>query len=87
MSDSDHLFKNPRYVKVAFTVVAFILVLIFAPRLDGPRVIFGVEFTTKTGGSGLTNFGFFLLVTVPALTYIITSLVIKLLHGKKNRDK
>lgn len=44
-------------IKAATTLLSFIIVMIFAPRMDGPRIINGVEFTTKTGGPGLTDLG------------------------------
>ncbi|MBL1280849.1 MAG: hypothetical protein COA33_011280 [Fluviicola sp.] len=70
-------------IKTATVILSFIVVMIFAPRMDGARIIGGVEFTSKAGGNGLTNLGWVLLVLVPLSTYLITSMVLKI-SSKKN---
>ena len=75
--------KRSTIIKAAATILSFIVVMIFAPRMDGPRIIGGVGFTTKTGSNGLTNFGWILLILVPLSTYLITSIILKL-SNKKN---
>ena len=75
--------KRSTIIKTVTTILSFIVVMIFAPRMDGPRIIGEVEFTTKTGGNGLTNLGWILLVLVPLSTYLITSMVLKI-SNKKN---
>lgn len=72
-------------IKAVAVIVPLIAVLIFAPRMEGPRFIGGVAFTTKTGSAGLTNLGWLLLVTVPVASLSITSLVLKLV-GERKRD-
>lgn len=75
--------KRNTIIKLIVTVLAFILVLVFAPRLDGPRIINGIEFNTKSGGPGLTNFGWILLVVIPVLTYIITDIILRMSNKNK----
>ncbi|MEP2771379.1 MAG: hypothetical protein ABJH05_04480 [Fulvivirga sp.] len=70
--------KRSTIIKTVVTILSFMIVLIFAPRLDGPRMIADVQFNTKTGGNGLTNIGWLLLIAVPISTYLITSIVLKL---------
>lgn len=65
-------------IQLGAALVALILVLIFGPRMDGPRIIFGIPFTTKTGGPGLTNLGWALLILAPLLAYVATGLVLRL---------
>lgn len=74
--------KRATVIKTITTLSSFIVVLIVAPRMDAPRVIGDIEFTTKTGGYGLTNLGWLLLILVPVSTYLLTSLILKLCANK-----
>ena len=76
--------KRSTIIKATATILSFIIVMIFAPRMDGPRIISGVELTTKTGGNGLTNFGWILLILVPLSTYSITRIILKLSNKKSD---
>jgi len=78
--------KRTTIIKAAFTLLSLILVLIFAPRMDEPRIIDGVQFSTKSGNTGLTDLGWILLVLVPVLTYLVVSLMLKL-NQKKNHGE
>ena len=70
----------------AAAVLAIAIVMIFGPRLDGPRVLFGTTLRTKTGGLGLTNFGFFLLVAAPLGSYALTRFGLGL-FSRKGKDE
>lgn len=74
MANKNNKFRN---LPPILTFLAFLLVFIFAPRMDGPRVIAGIEFTTKAGQPGLTNLGWILLLTVPPATYLLSRLVVR----------
>lgn len=63
-----------RYYQLGAGLVSMILVVVFGPRMDGPRVIGGITFTTKTGGPGLTNLGFLLLLVLPVVSYVVVGL-------------
>lgn len=52
-----------------------ILVMALAPRMDGPRVMCGMQFKAKTGAPGLTNLGLALLVFAPVVTYFVAGLI------------
>jgi len=78
--------KRNTIIKAAATLLSFILVLIFAPRIDEPRIIGGVQFSTKSGSTGLTDLGWILLVFVPVLIYLLVSLMLKL-NQKKNHGE
>lgn len=55
--------------------VALLMVIIFAPRMEGPRGIRGIEFTTKMGTPGSTNVGWAMLIFAPILAYGIMRLL------------
>lgn len=76
--------KRSTIIKTVVTILSFIIIMIFAPRMDGYRILNGIKFTTKTGVSGLTNLGWVLLVIVPVATYLITSLLLKIIGQKKD---
>ena len=67
--------------------LAFILVLVFAPRLTGPRIINGIRFATKMGGHGLTDLGLALLVIVPIVTFLAMYGLIWWLKSRQIREK
>jgi len=71
--------KRRSIIVAVLTILSFILVMIFAPKLEDPRIIYGVRFSTKTGAPGLTNLGLILLAGVPLVTFILSSLILKLL--------
>lgn len=64
-------------IKLVVIVVSFLLVLVFAPRMDAPRIINGIEFNTKSSGPGLTNMGWIMLVVIPVISYIITEIILR----------
>lgn len=63
------LIQHRRNYSLGAAWLAFVLVLVFAPRLKGPRIIEGIPFMTKTGVPGLTDLGLALLVIVPVVTF------------------
>lgn len=69
--------KRSTIIKAIATVLSIVIVMIFAPRMEEPRIIGGIKFTSKSGGDGLTGFGWVLLIFVPLFTYLITGLVLK----------
>lgn len=74
--------NKPHNISVLLAIISFILVMIFAPRLDGPRIIYGIEFNTKAGTSGLTDLGLVLLVLAPIITYFSSRLLFRLFKSK-----
>lgn len=74
-----------RYIQITAAVLGCVLVMIFGPRMDGPRMIGGVAFKTKGGGPGLTNLGFLLLVGVPVITYFVVGIVGRLIARGRSR--
>ena len=67
------LLEHRRNYSLAAAWLAAVLVLIFAPRMEGPRYLFGIRFTTKAGTPGLTDLGWVLLIVVPLVTYFAVS--------------
>lgn len=59
-------------IKLTAGVIAMIFVLVFGPRMEGPRCINGIKIMTKTGVPGLTNLGWLLLVSAPPAVYFVT---------------
>ncbi len=66
--------------------MAFVLVLIFSPRLNGARIIHGIRFITKTGAPGLTDLGLVLLVVVPIVTFFVMYSLIWWLKGRQKLE-
>ncbi len=62
---------------MAAAVAALAAVMAFGPRMDGPRVIGGVPYTTKTGAPWLTDLGWVLLVVLPPLAYAGMALALR----------
>ncbi|WP_412069538.1 hypothetical protein [Rubrivirga sp. IMCC43871] len=66
-----------RSLSMAAAVAALAAVLAFGPRMDGPRMIDGVPYTTKTGAPGLTDLGWALVVVLPPLAYVGMALALR----------
>lgn len=81
------LLRHRRTIQLVATVLALTLVLIFGPRMDGPRMFFGIPFTTKTGVPGLTDLGWLLLILAPLATYLVTGLALHLLTPRDPRSR
>ena len=75
-----------RYVQLGVALLGLVLVLVFGPRLTGPRIMWGMEFKTKTGVPGLTDPGLVLLVLVPAAGYLLTGLLGRALARRRDDD-
>jgi hypothetical protein len=81
------LIQHHRTISILASGLALLLVLILAPRMEGPRVLFGITFTTKTGTPGLMNLGWALLILMPLLTYFATDLVLRLMKRKGKQEE
>ena len=64
-----------RIIRLIPTWIAFVLVMVLGPRMEGPRVVCGHELRSRGGGPGLTNLGFVLLVVVPVAVYLIAGVI------------
>lgn len=80
----DSLYKNRRIIHTVATCLALILVLIFAPRMDGPREIFGWTFTSKGGAPGLTDWGWAMLLGVPVMVNLFLWVVFRTMKRKRD---
>lgn len=67
----DEATVRSRFVRLIPAWAAFVLVMIFGPRMDGARIMCGHEFRTKSGGPGLTDLGLVLLIVVPVAVYLV----------------
>lgn len=81
------LIRHRRSYSLAAASVALVVVLIVAPRMEGPRYLFGVRLTTKTGTPGLTDLGLVLLVVVPLVTYVAMSGLLAWLEDRSSNER
>lgn len=69
-------------VRLVLTLVAFLAVMIFSPRMEGPRIMCGHEFRAKGGGPGLTDTGLLLLVLAPLVVYLLVGWIQRWSSGR-----
>jgi len=64
--------------------LGFVLVMLFAPRMEEARILFGIRFATKAGTPGLTDLGWALMVLVPPAVYFMMGVIIDLVLKKRD---